>query len=90
MAEFDFSGFEKKLRESLSFPTVYMFKFIVKAEHRKIALLENIFGDDAEIHTKESSAGKYISITVKQVVMSVEEIIEVYKKAEQIGGVMSL
>ncbi|MBC7861451.1 MAG: DUF493 family protein [Bacteroidia bacterium] len=90
MAGFDFSEFAKKLEASLSFTTVYMFKFIFKSEHRTIALVENIFGDEAEIHTKESSGGKYIAITVKQVVMSVDEIISIYKKADEIGGVMSL
>lgn len=90
MADFDFSEFAKKLEESLTFPTVYMFKFIIKSENRKIALIENIFGEEAEINTKESSGGKYISITARQVVMSVEEIIAIYKKADGIGGVMSL
>lgn len=90
MPHFDFSDFSKKLEGALTFPTVYMFKFIVKSEHRKIALIENIFDEEAEIHTKESSGGKYISITARQVVMSVEEIISVYKKANEIEGVMWL
>ena len=90
MPEFDFSEFAKKLESTLTFPTVYMFKFIVKAELKKIALIENIFGEDADIHTKESSGGKYISITANLVVMNVDEIIAIYKKADAIGGVMSL
>lgn len=79
----------QKLEETLTFPSVYMFKFIVKTELKKIALVENIFGEDAEIHTKESTKGTYISITAKQVVMSVDEIIAIYKKQIQLG-VMSL
>jgi uncharacterized protein len=90
MADFDFTDFAKKLESSHTFPTVYMFKFIIKSEHRKIALLENIFGEEAELHRTESSGGKYICITAKQVVMSVDEIIGIYKQAEKIGGVMSL
>jgi uncharacterized protein len=90
MPEFDFSDFARKLAEGHSFPTVYMFKFIVKTEHRKIALVESVFDEEAEIHTKESSGGKYISITARQVVMNVEEIITIYKKVNEIEGVMWL
>jgi putative lipoic acid-binding regulatory protein len=55
-----------------------------------MALVEAIFDEDADIHHKESSAGKYISITVKQVVMNVDEIIFYYEQAAKIEGVISL
>jgi uncharacterized protein len=79
-----------KLVETTSFPSVYMFKFIVEADNRKIALVENLFQAEAEILTKQSDKGKYISITSKQVVISVDEIIEVYKRAAEIKGIMFL
>ncbi len=85
-----FDELRKKLEESInSFPYVYMFKFIVKADNRAMALIEVIFDDDAEIIQKQSAKGNYISITVKQVVMSVDEIISIYQKAAAIDGVMS-
>ena len=74
----------------MSFPSVYMFKFIVASENRAIALVENLFDADADLHTKESGSGKYTSITAKQVVMNVEEIISVYQKASTIPGIMFL
>ncbi len=90
MAEGIFDEFKKKLEETVkTFPYVYMFKFIVKAENRTIAMVEAIFDNDAEIIQKESAKGNYLSITVKQVVMSVEEIITIYEKAAKIEGVMS-
>jgi putative lipoic acid-binding regulatory protein len=85
-----FFELKKKLDETVAFPSVYMFKFILEAEHRKIALVENLFDEDAEIYTKESDKGKYISITVKAVMISSNEIIEIYKKASEIQGVMYL
>lgn len=86
-----FDALKKKLEESISsFPTVYMFKFIIKADSKTMALVEVLFDNDAEIHHKESSTGKYISITIKQVVMSVDEIISFYEKAAKIEGVISL
>lgn len=86
-----FDELKKKLEESIkSFPYIYMFKFIIKADNKTMALVEAIFDEDADVIQNQSSTGKYISITVKQVVMSVDEIIEVYEKAAKIEGVMSL
>lgn len=90
MTEADLENFKKKLLESMSFPSVYMYKFIVDADNRKIALLESFFGEDADIHTKASGHGKYISITAKEVVMHVDEIIAIYRKAAGVKGVMIL
>lgn len=85
-----FEELRKKLEQSIpSYPYVYMFKFIIKSDNRTMALVEVIFDDDAEIIQKQSTKGNYISITVKQVVMSVDEIISIYQKAASIEGVMS-
>ncbi|MBL7935444.1 MAG: DUF493 family protein [Bacteroidia bacterium] len=91
MASTTFDELRKKLEESIkSFPYIYMFKFIIKADNKTMALVEVIFDDDADIIQKQSTKGNYISITVKQVVMSVDEIISIYEKAAEIEGVMSL
>lgn len=91
MAAGTFDELRKKLEESgMSFPYIYMFKFIIKADNKTMALVEVIFDDDADIIQKQSTKGNYISITVKQVVMSVDEIITIYEKAAEIEGVMSL
>jgi len=90
MSESKFEELRKKLNETQSYPAVYMFKFIMDADNRKIALVETMFSENAEIYTKESDKGKYISITVKEVMMSTEEIIGIYEKAAEIKGVMLL
>ncbi len=91
MANGIYDELRKKLEESISsFPYVYMFKFIIKADNKTLALVEVLFEDDADILQKESAKGNYISITVKQVVMSVDEIIFIYEKAAEIKGVMTL
>jgi len=91
MAAGAFEELRKKLEESItSFPYIYMFKFIIKADNKAMALVEVIFDNDAEIIQKQSTKGNYISITVKQVVMSVDEIISIYEKAAEIEGVISL
>ena len=90
MTEKELESFKQKLIETTSFPSVYMFKFIIESEHRNIALIENLFGAETVINTKDSLKGRYTSVTAKQVVVSVEEIIEIYKKAAAIKGVIFL
>ena len=85
-----FDELRKKLEAQLTFPSIYMFKFILKSDNRKMALIENIFEEDADIIQNQSEKGNFTSITVKQIVMSVDEIIDVYERAAQIEGVMSL
>ncbi|MGB0176452.1 MAG: DUF493 domain-containing protein [Owenweeksia sp.] len=76
---------EAALRESLSWPNVYMFKFIIPADNRILAQVENLFNSkEAEIK------GNFLSITVKELMMSPEKVIERYQMAEGIEGLMSL
>ena len=84
----------EKLREQLSkekdWPTIYMFKFIIPADNRKIALVESKFSDEAIITQKESSTGKYMSITIKEAMLSADSIIDKYKEMEGIEGLIAL
>lgn len=90
MTDEELEKFKQKLIESTQFPSVYMYKFIVESSNRNIALVENLFGEEADIHIKESGNGKYTSITAKQVEVSADEIISIYKKALEIKGIMFL
>jgi uncharacterized protein len=90
MTKEELDRFKQKLIETTSFPGVYMFKFIIESQHRNIALVENLFEEEADILTKESENGKYISITAKQVVLSADEVIDIYKKAAEIKGIIFL
>lgn len=84
----------EKLREQLnkekSWPLIYMFKFIIPADNRKIALVESKFSDEAVITQKESTTGKYISITVKEVMLDANAIVDKYKEMQGIEGLMAL
>jgi putative lipoic acid-binding regulatory protein len=90
MTEAELEQFRQKLVETTSFPSVYMFKFIIKSDNRNIARVENLFGSESNILTKESEKGKYTSVTARQVVINVDEIIDVYKKASKIEGIIFL
>lgn len=89
MAQPDFNILRERLEKSLTFPAVYMFKFIFPADIRKMAMVEALFTSEADIQVKESSNNRFISITAREVMMNVDEIISVYKKASEIEGVMA-
>jgi hypothetical protein len=86
----DFNGLREKLEQFHQWPMLYMFKFILPSDNQKIALIESIFGEDSELKTMPSSNGKYISITVREVMLSPQAVIDVYEKASTIEGVIAL
>ena len=90
MEDKQFDKLREQLNLQVSWPTIYMFKFIVPAENRKIALVESKFSDEAVITQNQSSNGRYVSITVKEVMLSAESIIEKYKEMYGIEGLMAL
>ena len=88
--------FYKKLRtqlyETASWPTEYLYKFIVKSNNETILVLETIFDNmGAVINTVESKNGKYTSISVNLLMKNPDEVIEKYQEvAEKVPGVISL
>lgn len=82
----------QKLKEQLDnqeWPAVYFFKFIVPNENEKVAKITSLFGE-AEIKFKTSRTGKFMSVSAKEVMLNTDAIINVYKRASKIKGVISL
>jgi len=72
-------------------PSMYLFKFIVPSDNRKIARLEAIFNSEtAEIRMRQSKNGKYTSISAREVMTSADKVLDYYKKAYEIEGVIAL
>ncbi len=85
--EFNTTSFKEKLEASGQFPMLYMFKFIVpNGKEKEVAAL---FPKN-EIGLKASSGGKYVSTTIKSMMDSADQIIEIYEKASKIEGLISL
>ena len=84
---FNRQSFKEKLEAQNSFPTLYMFKFIVPSgsESEVAALLPN-----NKMTLKTSSKGKYVSATIKAMMPNSDAILDVYEKASEIEGVISL
>lgn len=85
-----FEKLREQLRKEKDWPSIYMFKFIIPADNRKIAMVEAKFSDEAIITQKESSTGKYMSITIKEVMLSADSIVEKYKEMDGIEGLIAL
>jgi uncharacterized protein len=78
------------LTKEYTWPSVYMFKFIAPAGNRNYALLHDLFPLHAEFTSRHSASGKYISVTVKELMLSAEEVVDRYRKASFIEGVIVL
>lgn len=88
--------FYQKLRtqlyETASWPSEYLYKFIIKTDAVKIVKIEAIFDNmGAVINTTESKNGKYTSVSINLIMQNPEAVIEKYKEVtEKVEGVISL
>lgn len=87
--EIDFTNLKTQL-ELLNWPAVYYFKFIVPNDSEKLALVSSLFDETSEIVIHQSKNNKFISLSAKEMMLDVESIIEKYKKASLIKGIISL
>ncbi len=89
------SDFFKKLKLSLeettTFPSEYMYKFIIPTSSDKIKSIENIFNNlGAVITSKPSKNGKFTSLTIVVNMHSADQIISKYEEVGKVEGVIAL
>lgn len=87
-----YSKLKAQLYETSSWPTAYLFKFIVTSEQHNIDKIESIFDNmGAVITSTPSKKGTYMSISINVVMQSPETVIGKYQLvASQVEGVISL
>lgn len=71
----------------MNWPAIFPFKFIVPIDKLEVTL--NLF-EKQETTTKISRKGNYVSITAKPFMYSSEHVIEKYKEANAIEGLLAL
>lgn len=92
----DSQAFYEKLKaqllETSVWPSQYLYKFIVLTNSEKIVQVEAIFDNiGAVINKKESSNGKYTSISIHVNMANPDTVIEKYiEVSEKVEGVISL
>lgn len=87
-----YAKLKEQLQDTALWPTAYLYKFIVKSDTSKIEEIEAIFNHlGAVINTKESSNGKYTSVSINVRMKNPDAVIEKYKEVTQkIEDVISL
>jgi len=86
----DYSKLLEILVKDFTWPTTYMFKFILPFESEGLNQLKVLFNSTAKIKHKESSNSKYISFTALQLMTNPDDVISIYKSAEKIDNIMSI
>lgn len=80
-------NFQKKLEEHYSWPSLYMFKFIVPKG--KEGELKQLFPGHT-LTEKNSAQGNYVSVTFQIMAPSSESVIEIYQIAAAVDGLIAL
>jgi len=83
---------KQQLIETSLWPSIYLYKFIVKSDKQKIIQIEEHFNNmGAVINTVKSKKGKYTSVSVNVKMKNPDLVIAKYREIEQnIEGVISL
>ena len=89
MTDFESSiqTFREKLENQHNFPSLYLFKFIVPSEQKE--QVTKLLPKSKWIE-KPSKNGKYISLGVKVEMHSSDAVIEIYKEAHKVKGIIAL
>ena len=80
-----------QLQETSTWPSNYLYKFIVDSDEAKIQQIHRIFDNTgAVIESKKSKKGKYTSVSITVNLKDPDAVIEKYKAVGNIEGVISL
>ena len=86
----DYSKLLELLVKDFSWPTNYMFKFIIPFEADKLNAIKNLFDKNAVIKHRESKSSNYISFTATQLMDNPDDVIDIYKNAEKIDKIIAI
>ena len=88
--------FYKSLKKNLDlnhdFPCNYLYKFILTNHNEeKLGELYQVFDNlEYSLTTKESSNGKYLSVTISCFVLDSDHVIKIYKDVSKIESIIML
>jgi hypothetical protein len=80
-----------ELDRSNTWPTLYLFKFIVPSESDNVARMQLAFDCmGAVIKTTKSKTGKFTSVSINVQVKDSQQIVDKYLEVSTIKGIVSL
>lgn len=86
----DISKLKEALDQNHEWPGIYMFKFILLNDEDKVAKLLELFSETADVQRKFSKGGKYVSFTIKEVMLSAQTVLDRYAEVSKIDGIITL
>lgn len=90
VAEF-YERLKVELDMSNTWPTEYLFKFIVPSVDDNVFRVEEAFNCmGAVIKTTKSKTGKFTSVSIDVTVKNAQEVIDKYQEVSTIKGIVSL
>ncbi len=91
MTDSDIERLKATLDQTHDWPSLFMFKFIIPSDNEKLAQVEALFNSKtAEIRRRPSKNGNYISVTAKEIMLNAENVLDCYRKAGEIDGLIAL
>jgi len=87
-----YTKLKAQLYETSSWPSAYLFKFIVTSDQKKIDKIESVFDNmGAVINSTVSKKGTYVSVSINVVMDNPEKVIEKYQQiSREVEDVISL
>lgn len=86
-----YARLKRQLEGDVSWPSVYLYKFIVPTKGDATRMVAEKFdGLGAVISTRESKKGKYTSLSIKVEMADPDAVIEKYKEVGEVPDVISL
>lgn len=83
-------GLRQSLEKVHEWPSLYMFKLIFEPDGDRLAKVLALFPSEAEVLRRYSAGGRYLSLTVKEVMMSASDVVQRYERASEIPGVIMI
>jgi hypothetical protein len=86
-----YARLKDQLLETTSWPSNYLFKFIVPTDEKRIEEINAIFDNTgAVIESKKSKKGTYTSVSITVNMKDPDEVIAKYKEVSTVEGIISL
>ncbi len=80
-----------ELANTATWPSIYLYKFIVPTDSTKILQVEDAFNNmGAIIETQQSKTGKYTSISINVSMENPDAVVAKYIEVSGIEGIISL
>lgn len=80
-----YESLKMQLEESMTWPSEYLFKFILKSNAKEKQLqVRQLFKQNVSLEFKSSSKGNYLSVSIKAQMKDPEEVVSIYKEASKI------